>query len=434
MPGPLLTVFGPLLPALLILLGQRIWPQRRWPLPRWPAAIGGFLSAIVLRFMLGAIPLEPTTAAEAGAFFSGGEFFLLGRALILTETTRAVLMTMYTGAALLFLLSAIWPQGSDFVVAGLAVLAPLAVVLQAEPFSFGAVAMLIAAAFLVPLAHTGRSGETVAPMRYLFLTALALPPLLVAGWMLESEQLVLAGAIWRLILLGILLLVGGFPFHVWLRPLFEEAPPLATVFVLTIVQLAAVTFAWQLLQRFPGVQANVRFVTLLAWGGAVTALVAALLTFNEGKPRHLLSYTALGDIGAALVALSLEPGSGEVARTIIIARFVSLTIAAAGLLIWEKAPINLPARLLRGGATTDRLSTLLFAFGVLSLAGLPLTAGFSGRWAAISLAGSSSLWLALPLLLATTAPVLGLIRVFLPGPAQAVEGSPVVEEAAQTQP
>src|SRR5690606_2938295 len=103
-----------------------------------------------------------------------------------------------------------------------------------------------------------------------------------------------------------------------------------------------------------------------------------------------------------LVALSLEPGSGEVARTIIIARFVSLTIAAAGLLIWEKAPINLPARLLRGGATTDRLSTLLFAFGVLSLAGLPLTAGFSGRWAAISLAGSSSLWLALPLLLATT--------------------------------
>src|SRR5690606_13860933 len=188
MPGPLLTVFGPLLPALLILLGQRIWPQRRWPLPRWPAAIGGFLSAIVLRLMLGAIPLEPTTAAEAGAFFSGGEFFLLGRALILTETTRAVLMTMYTGAALLFLLSAIWPQGSDFVVAGLAVLAPLAVVLQAEPVSCGAVAMLIAAAFLVPLAHTGRSGETVAPMRYLFLTALALPPLLVAGWMLESEQ------------------------------------------------------------------------------------------------------------------------------------------------------------------------------------------------------------------------------------------------------
>jgi NADH:ubiquinone oxidoreductase subunit 2 (subunit N) len=392
--------------------------------------IGGFLSAIVLRLMLGAVPLEPASAAESEALFSGGEFFLLGRALILTETTQAVLQTIYTGAALLFLLSAVWPQGPDFVVAGLAALAPLAVVLQAEPFSFGAVAMLVAAAFLVPLANSGRSGETLAPMRYLFLTALALPPLLVAGWMLESEQLVLAGAIWRLILLAILLLVGGFPFHVWIRPLFEEAPPLATVFVLSIVQLAALTFAWQLLQRFPGVQANVRFVTLLAWGGAITALVAAILTFNEVKPRRLLSYTALGDIGVALVALSLDPGSGQLARTILVARFVSLTIAAAGLQIWEKSPTSLPARLSLGSTAANRLAVLLFGFGVLSLAGFPLTAGFSGRWTAISLAGSNSLWLALPLLLATTAPVLGLMRVFLPQPA--AEDVPAVEEAVQT--
>ena len=53
---------------------------------------------------------------------------------------------------------------------------------------------------------------------------------------------------------------------------------------------------------------------------------------------------------------------------------------------------------------------VLFIYGVMSLAGLPLTPGYSGRWIVMSVAAAQSPWLAGLLLLAAASSLFGLGR------------------------
>jgi NADH:ubiquinone oxidoreductase subunit 2 (subunit N) len=52
----------------------------------------------------------------------------------------------------------------------------------------------------------------------------------------------------------------------------------------------------------------------------------------------------------------------------------------------------------------------LFIYGTMSLAGLPLTPGFAGRWGVITLVAAQSPWLAALLLLAAASSLFGLWR------------------------
>ena len=404
MSGPLLLIVGPLLPAAVIFVGLRRWPRA--------AAVCGFLSALLLRFLIAAVDLQPAAGAE-GAFLGGDEFIFLGRSLLLTGGLRQLLLTVYSAGAILFLLSAIWSQGPDFVPAGLATLSPLAFALMVNPLSFGAVALLLAAALLAALVQAQRPGSTLPALRYLLLAALSVPVFLVAGWMLDSQQLVFGGAIWRLLLLGATLLLAGFPFHIWVRPLLNESHPLTAVFVLAPVQIVILTFVWRWLQENPNLLASTQLGAFLGWSGAVTALVAALLAFSTRDPRRLLGCLVLADMAATLICLSQGVAGIEQAWGLLLLRFLSLTLAAVGLQWAAGAP--------EAGSDADHerlarnpLAAALFGYGALSLVGLPLTPGFAGRWAAVGVAGAASIWWALLLLLALAGGVAGVLRTLAP--------------------
>ncbi|HZD11309.1 MAG TPA: hypothetical protein VE553_08205, partial [Candidatus Binatia bacterium] len=257
MSGPALVILGPLVPALLIFAGLRRWTRA--------AAICGFASTLLLALLIAAVNLQPDLASTG--FLSGGELSFLGRALLLTTAVRRVLLIVYAASALLFLLSALWSQGPDFVPAGLASLSPLGFALLVTPLAFGAVALLVAAALLSALVQAQQPGSTLASLRYLLLTALATPVLLVAGWLIESQQLALGGAVWRLLVLGATLLLAGFPFHIWVRPLFNEAHPLTAVFVLAPVQLVIFSFIWRWLQQNPNLLSSTDLGVYLGWSG-----------------------------------------------------------------------------------------------------------------------------------------------------------------------
>ncbi|HSM56718.1 MAG TPA: proton-conducting transporter membrane subunit [Candidatus Sulfomarinibacteraceae bacterium] len=409
MPGPLLPILGPLLPALLIFLGLR-----RWPIA---AGISGFLSTLLLRFILAAVPLDGSPGAGSEHLFAGNEFHFLGRALLLTEPLHSIMLLIFTGAALLFLLSALWPQGPDFVPAGLAALSPLSFALQVEPFTFGALGFLFTAALVAPMIQSGRAMVTHTAFRYLSMLALSVPPLLVAGWMLDSQQLALVGAVRQLLALGLLLLLAGFPFHLWIRPLLAEARPLVAVYVLALLHLAVVTFGWQLLARYPTIEQGGQFNALLVWSGGASALLAAFLALGSLRPRRLLAYLILADVGAAILAFSAgTPGVGAT-TAILVARFASLTVACAGVMLWQPAA-TLPKGIL-SSVNRPRWGRAIFLFGALSLAGAPLTLGFAGRWAAVSVSGERSFVLGLVLIVATAGAIMAVIRAALSGYAEA---------------
>lgn len=404
MSGPVLLTIGPLLPAVLIFAALRRWPRA--------AALCGFLSALLIAGLLANIDLAAPAAGSSVP--EGGELRFFGWTLLMSEGLRRLLLMVYASSALLFLTYAFWPRGLVFVPAALAALSPLAVALMITPLAFGIVLLLVAAALLAALVQSMRAGSTTASLRYLLLTALAMPVFLIAGWMLDSQQLALGGALWRLIFLGAALLLAGFPFHIWVRPLFNEAPPLTAIFLLGPAQLVILTFVWRWLQQNPNLIANTPLDAYLGWSGAATALAAGLLAFNERDPRRLLGALALADMGATLICLGQGISGIESAWALILLRFLGLLVAVAGL-EWAARRGGDEPQLTQAERFAQRpLAAALFAYGALSLVGLPLTPGFAVRWAAITLAGTASIWWALALLLAIGGALSGVIRTLAP--------------------
>jgi multicomponent Na+:H+ antiporter subunit D len=124
-----------------------------------------------------------------------------------------------------------------------------------------------------------------------------------------------------------------------------------------------------------------------------------------------LAYSLLTDIGAGILALSWSSTASAAALSaLFMARFAGLLLAGVGLalLAGQVTSDRFDAAPARGrGATLGRI---LYSFGILSLAGLPLTPGFASRWAVIGAAAGDSPWLAVLLLLGGASSIAGLLR------------------------
>jgi formate hydrogenlyase subunit 3/multisubunit Na+/H+ antiporter MnhD subunit len=101
------------------------------------------------------------------------------------------------------------------------------------------------------------------------------------------------------------------------------------------------------------------------------------------------------------MALSLGQPGLSAALFALMLRFFSLLLCALGLHL-----MSTPGR----DESRRSWAVILFAYGAFSLAGVPLTPGFAGRWAILDMAGAVSTWLAAALLLFAVAGVAGLLR------------------------
>lgn len=379
-----------LLAAPLFFAAITLILQRRWPLA---AAITGGIATLLL-------------ATQSGIGPDGQVIHFFDGALTLTEQAASSLRLLYAGASLLFLLSARWPQGREFLPAGLAALSPLAATIMANAFPLGAVTLLAATACAAIMIQAGRRDATLAPFRYLTMTALALPFFLVAAWMLGSDQPVFTGSVWRLLLVGTALVLAGFPFHIWVRPITEDAPPLVTVYTFTLVPAALFFLLFNLLQQQPAVVQETPFLTLLRWSGVAAAVTGGLLALNAPSLKSLWGRLLLVEMGSAIMLIPTGLDGQQAALTGLGLRFVGLLLTSLGLILLESDPAGRPPHPTRRkvGAYT------LFFYGALSLIGLPLTPGFPTRWATISAAALESSWLALFLLIAMASAAAGLLR------------------------
>lgn len=404
---------GPLLLAALTVL------LRRWP--GAAAAVGAAGAALLGLSISSAAP----AAGEAAL-----QWEPLGRTLLFDAATGRILVLLFAGAAVLLLLAALWPQGRDFAPSLTAALAPLALALMIRPFVYGATALVVAAAFQVALIQSGRPGSTRSATRFLLVMALALPFFLVAGWMVDSEQLVFLRSLWRLILLGIVLLLAGAPFHFWVRPLFAEASPLSVVFVLGLAQLALVTYAATVLDASPAL-AQTGLSLWLRLAGVATMALAGVMALAARRLHQTVAYAALLDMGAVLAALGAGPAGLPAALLMVLGRTLALALAMVGLAYVEPRP-----RTAAGGRVDYQGALwplLLVAYGAFTLLGLPLTPGFAGRWTEIALLGEQSPWLAAIALLGVAAAAAGVWRSLPPGRMASLPGWSAMRRLAPVQ-
>lgn len=198
------------------------------------------------------------------------------------------------------------------------------------------------------------------------------------------------------------------PFHIWTPDVYQGAPTPVTALIATVSKAAAVALLLRLLTLSGWNEAPITgpLLTVLALASIIGGNLLALL---QGDVKRLLAYSSIAHIGYLMVALLIgEQGLGGEAALYYLVAYIVTTLGAfaAVSLVGDQSvassetPAGAEADLFQRESFTGMfwrsplLGTCLAAM-LLSLAGIPLTIGFIGKFYIFTAGVEGELWLVL---------------------------------------
>jgi NADH-quinone oxidoreductase subunit N len=192
-----------------------------------------------------------------------------------------------------------------------------------------------------------------------------------------------------LILVGLAFKVSAVPFHMWTPDAYEGAPTPATAFMSMAVKGAAVaTLLRVLLTTF----ADGRFTSwasgwppILAWLAVLTMTVANLIAGRQESVKRMLAYSSIAHAGYILVGVVATMRVDKDATGSVLFYLATYMVSTAGafgalILCGRRGAEAVSFEDLAGVGKRHPAAALPLAFFLLSLAGIPPTAGFFGKW------------------------------------------------------
>ena len=237
----------------------------------------------------------------------------------------------------------------------------------------------------------------------------ALDPLLVTGLVL--------------LLVGLLFKVGAVPFHAWTPDAYQGAPTPITGFMAACTKVAAFGAMLRLVYVvLPPLEIE---VMPLLWGVAVvTMVVGTVVAIVQTDVKRMLAYSSIAHAGFVLVGVVALTTSGITSVLFYLVAYGLATVGAFGVVTLVRevnagpgGAVVAEATHLSQWAGLGRRHPVLagaFTLFLLSFAGIPLTAGFTGKFAAFSAAVEGDLaWLAVVGVVASAAAVFFYVRLIV---------------------
>lgn len=209
-----------------------------------------------------------------------------------------------------------------------------------------------------------------------------------------------------MILIGIAFKLALVPLHLWTADVYQGAPAPVTALIATISKGAMFVLLLRLVTLLDIRQANLR---PLAIGLAVLAIASMaggnLLALLQRNVKRLLAYSSISHLGYVLVAL-LAGGAWAVssATYYVLAYFVTITAAFGVVAVLSGKDRDADAIEDYQGLAYRRPGLAgAMALSLLSLAGLPVTAGFIAKFYLVGAGIQAGQWLLVASLIATSA-------------------------------
>jgi len=377
---------------ILVLGGTALLMAGAWYRDSPPLVAGGIATALMAALAAGLVP--PPAADIAGLFSAGGfaRFFtilwsLLAAAGLMIAARYLREKQLGAGEYVSLVL---------FAAAGMALLSSavhlLGLFLGLEVFTL---------AFYILIACNRRSDQAAeAGLKYLLMGAVATGFMAfgiamiyaASGTMTLPDAVVqLTGAsgelqAWGLLGWGMLLIAVGFkislvPFHLWTPDVYQGAPAPVTALLSTGSKGAVVAALIGLLAMAgPVWQDLTDLIWLLA---ALTMLVGSFGALRQTNLKRLLAYSSITHMGTLLVGLLCQSPDGLAASTFYIVVYVITGLGSfaviASLADEDGEPVDFAQWHGLGQRHPVRCGLLVLL--LLSLAGLPATAGFMAKFA-----------------------------------------------------
>ena len=192
-----------------------------------------------------------------------------------------------------------------------------------------------------------------------------------------------------LVLVGLLFKVSAVPFHMWTPAAYEGAPTPATTYMAVAVKAGGFAMMLRVLMTAFGDPQSMSWSSgwppVLAAVSVVTMTVANLIAGRQDSVKRMLAYSSIAHAGYILlgvVTMIRQPTMGGASVLFYLLTYTVSTAGAFGALILcgshGKEAVSYED--LAGIGKRHPAAALPFSLFLLSLAGIPPTAGFFGKW------------------------------------------------------
>jgi NADH-quinone oxidoreductase subunit N len=217
---------------------------------------------------------------------------------------------------------------------------------------------------------------------------------MMTGYVLGGTALLLVGVGFKLSLV---------PFHMWTPDVYQGAPAPVAGFLATVSKGAVLVL---LLRYFveSGAWALAPVITVLGLIAAASMIAGNLLALLQHNIKRILAYSSIAHFGYLLVAFLAAGELGIEAVSFYLVAYFVMTLGAFGVVTVCSSDAREAAELAdyRGLAWRRPWLAGVFTAMLLSLAGIPLTAGFIAKFYVFAAGVGNALWTLIGILVVTS--------------------------------
>lgn len=207
-----------------------------------------------------------------------------------------------------------------------------------------------------------------------------------------------------LFLIGVAFKIGLVPFHVWMPDVFEGAPLPATAFMSVVTKAGMVAVFARFLYAILSPSRDDALTWPIWVLAGISMIVGNLAALHQTDMKRLLAYSGIAQLGYILAALAGTSTLGMRYAIFYLGVYMFMNIGAFSVtaLVARDSEEDAHMSAFSGLGTRHPVLAAAMAFFLLSLAGLPPTAGFIGKILILSSTVITGyLWLAGLLILGT---------------------------------
>jgi NADH-quinone oxidoreductase subunit N len=197
----------------------------------------------------------------------------------------------------------------------------------------------------------------------------------------QRSQVLLFGGL-ALVVIGLLFKAALAPFHVWTPDVYQGAPTPVTALMAACTKVAAFGALLRILYvSFEGVRWD--YQPVLGVIAVLTMFVGAVLAITQTDMKRLLAYSSIANAGYLLVGVLALNKSGLSSTMFYLVAYGFSVLAAFGIVTLVRDADGEATHLSRwaGLGRKSPLFAGVFTFILLAFAGIPLTSGFTTKFA-----------------------------------------------------
>ena len=237
---------------------------------------------------------------------------------------------------------------------------------------------------------------------------------LVPGLVQVNSLAVLAAM--SLVFIGIGFKLSFVPLHFWVPDVYQGAPTPVTAWLSTLPKIAGFALLLNFLSPFINFTKGnlLDFKVIISVLGVITLIIGNFAAVLQQNVKRMLAYSSIGHTGFALMAVAAYGDSGIPALIYYLAVYAIANIGALALATYfENNADATEMKDYRGLGIQFPAASVCFVIILISLTGLPVTAGFTGKLLVFTAVYSSyennhNIWLLLLLLTGAATTVIAL--------------------------